>query len=885
MALWRALVGIYLAVLVPSWFVMGWSPGDPDVPEDRLLIELSARSADGERTETSRAVRVAYREFDGPGHGNSTLVLLHGSPGTVGDYRDLAILLAQGHRVVVPDLPGFGASTRKVPDYSVRAHAGYVLELMDELGVQSAHFVGFSMGGGVALELAARARERVESITLLASIGVEELELLGNHSLNHGLHGLQLAGLKAARWLVPHFGALDSSMLSVEYARNFYDTDQRRLRPILEALEVPTLILHGEDDFLVPLAAAEEHARIVPQAELVIYPSPASHFLPWKPRDPAAPQTYTDVAERILTLVASAESGVAPTRGRAEAQRIARADAPFDASRIPPFAGPALLAVLALLAVSTFVSEDLACIGAGLLVADGRLGFIAASLACFVGIYVGDMLLYLAGRTFGRPALKRRPMSWFVTESGVERASRWFQRKGMGVIFLSRFTPGLRLPTYVAAGLLRTSFRTFALFFAIAGILWTPALVGIAAIAGERLAETIGGLGARQLPWVIALVAFLYQAYRVLPLLFTHRGRRLLRGRLRRLTSWEFWPPWITYLPIVPWIVFLALRHRGLTKVTACNPAMPAGGFVGESKNEILLGLGKDTPEVPAFLLLSPLESAAARVERACAFVAEAGPASLPVILKPDAGQRGSGVARIQTGDELESRARDVDHDTLLQACIDGEEFGVFYVREPGTDKGRVFGVTVKVLPTVTGDGTRTMEELLLEDARACALHRTYLEELGSRADDVLPAGQVAPLVHVGTHSRGAVFLEGEHLITPELESTIDRIAKGYEGFDFGRFDIRAPSAAHLARGEGMSILEANGVTSEATNVYDPKHSIVSAYRILFEQWSIAYRIGAANADRGIPTTSLLGILRAWWSYRRAQRSHRAHAQPKPTPQ
>ena len=56
------------------------------------------------------------------------------------------------------------------------------------------------------------------------------------------------------------------------------------------------------------------------------------------------------------------------------------------------------------------------------------------------------MLLYLAGRTFGRPALARRPLSWFVKEASVERASRWFERRGIAVIFLSRFRPGFACP-------------------------------------------------------------------------------------------------------------------------------------------------------------------------------------------------------------------------------------------------------------------------------------------------------------------------------------------------------------------------------------------------------------------------------------------------------
>ncbi|MEM9702851.1 MAG: hypothetical protein AAF907_10470, partial [Planctomycetota bacterium] len=66
----------------------------------------------------------------------------------------------------------------------------------------------------------------------------------------------------------------------------------------------------------------------------------------------------------------------------------------------------------------------------------------------------------------------------------------------------------------------------------------------------------------------------------ILPLAFTGRGRRILSGKWRRLRSWEFWPPWLAYLPVIPQIARLGFRYGGLSKVTATNPAMPAGGFV-----------------------------------------------------------------------------------------------------------------------------------------------------------------------------------------------------------------------------------------------------------------------------------------------------------------
>src|SRR5258708_2075795 len=104
-----------------------------------------------------------------------------------------------------------------------------------------------------------------------------------------------------------------------------------------------------------------------------------------------------------------------------------------------------------LIALGTLVSEDLTCLAVGVWVAQGEVGFLAGTLACLVGIFVGDILLFLLGRFGGRVALK------WIPKERVDRASEWISRKGMSVIFLSRFTPGLRLPTYLAAGLLKTN--------------------------------------------------------------------------------------------------------------------------------------------------------------------------------------------------------------------------------------------------------------------------------------------------------------------------------------------------------------------------------------------------------------------------------------------
>ena len=226
-----------------------------------------------------RTIRLAYRD-SAPDSIQTPILLIHGSPGSGEVLRALADLLSPTFRVIVPDLPGFGSSTRDLPDYSFRAHGKYLIELMDALHIPKAQLLGFSMGGGVVLSIADAAPLRVASLVMLSAIGVQEHELTGSYGVNHILHGAQLAALWLLRNGLPHFGILSRLPFSMEYARNFYDSDQRPLRAVLEQYRGPMLIIHGAKDRNVPLTAAREHQALVPQSRILVLDD--NHFMAFK---------------------------------------------------------------------------------------------------------------------------------------------------------------------------------------------------------------------------------------------------------------------------------------------------------------------------------------------------------------------------------------------------------------------------------------------------------------------------------------------------------------------------------------------------------------------------------------------------------------------------
>ena len=918
----RIALGAYAAALLVSTVVRIVAP-EPPLPEHRKTMEIPTPSGEG-------TLRIAWNEAPGTDASMLPLVLLHGSPGAADNFNGLQATwsmkaLAEGageavqdsetendddersvvrvyvrvdhdRRTIAPDLPGFGASESRVADYSARGHADSTLKLLDRLDVDRFHVLGFSMGGAVALHLVDQAPDRVASVIMVSSVGVQELELLGDYTVNHGLHGLQLGLFWTIRNLLPHFGLLDSPAAR-SYARNFYDTDQRPLRGILETLEAPLFIVHGERDPLVPAAAAREHHRIAPHSELWMRPD--SHFFIFggggavystrDAKDLAEPLRCLSVQERVLAdergrpepradLVACiddflnrVENGTAARRADAEPERLKRAALPFDDTDLPPFTGPALLIVFLLLVFAAYASEDLTCITAGLLVAQGRLDFPVAVAACYAGILSSDLGIAWLARVLGRPALRLPPFKWWVSEARFEEASAWLRRRALVVVLVSRFLPGTRLPTCLAAGILRTSLLRFCFYFALAVAIWTPAFVGVNALLGREAVERFGGrLPGGLLGAALALAVVIFTVRSVVVPLFTWRGRRLWRGRLLRIRHWEFWPMWAFYPPLALYILWQGLRRGSPTAFTAINPAMPLGGLLGESKSDILDGLAGIGDALPAWRRLPP-GSPEGRVSAVRGFLEDRN-LDYPVVLKPDTGERGRGVAVARSEAGAAAFFERTPGPALAQEYVVGEEYGVFWARHPGRPDGHVFSITHKVRPIVTGDGASTLERLILDDARAVAIAHVYRREHPEAATQIPAAGEVVELTEVGAHSRGTIFLDANDLHTPQLERAINTICTAYDGFDFGRFDIRVQNAEALQRGESLRVLEVNGVTSEATHMYDPRYRFFAAHAILRRQWAMAFELAAERIRSGARPATVRDVIRAVRAERRARR-------------
>ncbi|MGB0766585.1 MAG: alpha/beta fold hydrolase [Phycisphaeraceae bacterium] len=891
---------VYLLLLVASFIVQLGTDAPSPAPDGYETIELTTQrrtgpiaaqpapktgtpaSDDAQRprrkiTVTPDTVTLAYQDA-GPKDGQ-TIVLLHGSPGDSSNFAMtdnglITTLAQQGYRVIAPDLPGFGYSQPYVPDYSNRAHARYVLALLDQLDIDSAQFVAFSMGGGVAIQFYDLDPDRVRSITMLAAIGVQEAEGSGDYYFEHLKYGVGYLFLVGGFELIPHFGLLGDRSFRHAWLRNFWDTDQRPNRAILERYDKPMLIIHGEADpwYLAPVRVAYEHHAIVEQSELVVYGQDQfksdflNHAMVWE-RD--ANQLALDALLPFLNKHSDpATPATRSTDDRGGGMKAKTLRLPGSLELRDSMSPWAKIGVIVL---GTFILEDPTSIAVGLFIKAGQIDPFVGGFAVLLGIFVGDFGLYMIGLFAGRTALRWRPIAAWVPTRHVEKLGAWFDEKGWKAVLASRFIPGSRLPLYIAAGVTGNKPGRFMLWTFLAVCIWalviliSVVLLGDAARSPFQAVLDFGGW-----PAFVGVVVLLMLLMNVLLSLVTREGRRKLTIRLKKQVRYEYWPAWRFYLPMVPVWAYLMARHGSTTSWTLANPCIPDGGIVGESKSDILSRI--DDPAVLKHALIPEAEPQA-RVEQVRRIMAERGWA-YPVILKPDAAQRGAGVSRIDRDDQLADWFETSENDAQLQQYHPGPlECGIFYTRYPDEPDGRIFSITDKVFPVLVGDGVHNLEELIWRHPRFRFQHDVFHIRWADELDRVLDKGERLRLAEAGNHCQGTLFRDGGHLITPELEARIDQLAKRLEGFYFGRLDVRYTDEASLMRGEGFAVIEFNGVTSESTNLYDPTWSYAKAIRVLSRQWAICAKIGAQVAKRdGIKPKSGLRLIRDAIRYYRSRK-------------
>ena len=320
-----------------------------------------------------------------------------------------------------------------------------------------------------------------------------------------------------------------------------------------------------------------------------------------------------------------------------------------------------------------------------------------------------------------------------------------------------------------------------------------------------------------------------------------------MRLFFHKLTHWEYWPFQIVYIPIYFLWAYYSLKVKSIFFFNASNPSIKNGGFMMESKKKIYDLIPKQY--YPKTILIKEATSFEIVLK-----TIEDSNISYPFIAKPDIGLRGSGVKKINSQDDLLQYSQKADFDYIIQNLIPYEnEVGIFYVRYPNENKGRITGIVSKEFMIVTGDGVSSIETLINKNPRYELQLKSLQKEYGKQLLDVLPKGEKRNLVPYGNHARGAKFIDVSHWVTTELSAAIDEMCVQISGFYFGRLDVMYHTFEELERGINFSVVELNGAASEPTHIYDPKHSIWFAWKELARHITYMYEISVENHKKGFP--------------------------------
>ena len=223
--------------------------------------------------------------------GGGTVLLIHGSGPGVSAYANWRLTipaLSERFRVIAPDIVGFGYTEHDPARYNLLGWTRHVLGVLDSLGVDSAHVVGNSFGGSLALALAIHHPQRVRRLGLMGAVGV----------------GFDITpGLDAVWGYEPSVQAMRELLQIFTYEPNPQIDDLAELRyrasirpgvqeafsgmfpaprqaaldllthadEAIASISAPTMIFHGRDDRVIPLAVSWRLLELIPAAQLHVF--------------------------------------------------------------------------------------------------------------------------------------------------------------------------------------------------------------------------------------------------------------------------------------------------------------------------------------------------------------------------------------------------------------------------------------------------------------------------------------------------------------------------------------------------------------------------------------------------------------------------------------
>ncbi|WP_347252119.1 alpha/beta hydrolase [Legionella sp.] len=245
---------------------------------------------------------IRYRAF---GDGGETLVLIHGLGASLEHWYQLAPLLAENYKLILLDLPGAGRSSKPKLHYSISFYLELLEQFMAKLSLEQVSLLGHSFGGGLALQYVLEKRAGIKNLILLSNAGFSRkikllYRLLTIPLLNRILTTLNRNGVRDSLHMnvvdnqtieahfidemyaisqLPGFGhAVRSSLSASSNIWGIKTTIYKRINTKLNELSIPTLVLWGDSDPVLPFEWQQLNLQKLPNAKVKVI-NKAGHLL------------------------------------------------------------------------------------------------------------------------------------------------------------------------------------------------------------------------------------------------------------------------------------------------------------------------------------------------------------------------------------------------------------------------------------------------------------------------------------------------------------------------------------------------------------------------------------------------------------------------------
>ncbi|RKF14557.1 D-alanine--D-alanine ligase [Alginatibacterium sediminis] len=351
-----------------------------------------------------------------------------------------------------------------------------------------------------------------------------------------------------------------------------------------------------------------------------------------------------------------------------------------------------------------------------------------------------------------------------------------------------------------------------------------------------------------------------------------------LKDSTKKLSFYEFWPTWLVYIPVAIQWLLLSVRYRSLTLPLIANPRLPLSGMVGVGKSELFeQAQAKCAQQILTWfthtrdsrdLNQQVLEIESQMHERQLTY---------PIVAKPDIGCRGIGVKLVHNRDQLaQCLICYPNHSKLLLQRLSSfqAEAGVFFVRDPRQQQGRIISMALKYTPFVVGDGISSLAQLVAQDARASQLTHLYQQRHAANWNSIIAKDEPYRLVFSASHSKGAIFTDAKDLVTEQLNQALNEIMQGLPEFHYGRLDIKFKNIDALKRGEQLEIVEINSASSESLHIWDSSTPFKEAMRALLYQYRLLFKFGDYQRQQGHKPPGLSKLLQHWRKERELSRHY-----------